>query len=123
MRIVLLVLLMCTAAPVWAKWVRVAEGGSAVYYVDPASIRKEGDLRRVWALQERKRPGTGGEMSRKTQFEFDCKNQTLRVRNASSYTGGMGGGEVLNSGRGTDKPRAIETEGVEQQVFKYACSQ
>ena len=123
MRFVLAALLTLIVAPVWAKWVAVTESGSTVYYVDPGHIKKEGDLRRLFLLEERKRPGTGGEMSRKTQVEFDCKNGTARTRSVSAYTGGMGGGEVLYNNRGNDKPHAVEADSVEGRVLKRACAQ
>ncbi len=40
MRIFLMWLLVLAAAPTRAEWVKVAEGSLAIYYVDPASIRK-----------------------------------------------------------------------------------
>jgi hypothetical protein len=123
MRIIVAVLLVLMSVPAWAKWVSVGEGASSVYYVDTTQIRKEGDLRRMWALEERKRPGTGGEMSRKTQYEFDCKAGTSRIRTVSGYTGGMGGGEVLYNSRGTDKPHPVEPDSLEQRLLKQACSQ
>ena len=123
MRILLAILLALTAVPAWAKWVAVTESGSTVYYIDPGAIRKEGDLRRLFLLEERKRPGTGGEMSRKSQLEFDCKSGTSRTRGVSGYTGGMGGGEVLYNTRGNDRPHAVETDSVEGRVLARACAQ
>jgi hypothetical protein len=123
MRVALLALLVLTAAPVWGKWVSVGEGASTVYYVDPTQVRKEGDLRRIWALEVHKRPGVGGELSRKTQYEFDCKSGTSRTRLVSGYTGGMGGGEVLYNNRGTDKPHSVEPGSPEERLLKRACSQ
>lgn len=123
MRFVLAALLMLIVAPVWAKWVALTESGSTVYYIDPSHIKKEGDLRRLFLLEERKRPGTGGELSRKSQLEFDCRNGTARTRSVSAYTGGMGGGEVLYNNRGNDKPHAVDADSVEGNVLKRACSQ
>ena len=123
MRFVLAALLMLTVAPVWAKWVQVTETSSVVYYVDPASIRKEGDVRRIWALEERKKPGQGGEMSRKNQMEFDCKSQTSRIRFVSTYSAPMGSGQAIFSGRGTDKPHPVEPDSIEGRLLKRACSQ
>ena len=61
----------------------------------------------------RPRVGQGGELSGKTEMDFDCKNETSRVRSLSTYTEQMRGGEVLYSGRGTDKPRPVEPDSVE----------
>src|SRR5512140_741159 len=123
MRILLAIVLMLTAVPGWARWVAVTESGSTTYYIDPGHIKKEGDLRRLFLLEERNRPGAGGEMSRKSQVEFDCRNGTARTRSVSAYTGGMGGGEVLYNNRGNDKPHVVQADSVEGSVLNRVCSQ
>ncbi len=122
MRILLAIVLMLTSALVWAKWVAVAESGTTMYYVDPSHIKKEGDLRRLFLLEQKKSPGASGEMSRKTQVEFDCKNGTSRPRSVSAYNGRMGGGEVLYQNRRNEKAHPVERDSIEAQVFSRACA-
>ena len=57
MRIILAALLMLMVIPAWAKWVAVTESGSTIYYIDPRHITKDGDLRRLFLLEEKKKPG------------------------------------------------------------------
>ena len=58
MRVVLVALLMLATIPAWAEWLKVEENDiGTVFYLDPATIRKDGDLRRVWGLQDLKTPG------------------------------------------------------------------
>ena len=122
LRIILATVFALLVVPAWAGWVAVTESGSTVYYVDPSHIKKEGDVRRLFLLEVRNRPGVGGEMSRKTQVEFDCKNRTARPRSVSSYTGTMGSGQVIYSDLRGGKAHAVEADSVEGQVFNRACA-
>jgi hypothetical protein len=119
MRILLAIVLMLTAVPVWAKWVAVAESGTTVYSVDESHIKKEGDLRRLFLLEKKKSPGAGGEMSRKTQVEFDCKNRTSRPRSVTAYSAS---GETLYSNRPNEKAHPVERDSIEAQVLDRACA-
>ena len=99
------------------------ESGSTIYYIDPGHITKDGDLRRLFLLEEKKKPGAGGELSRKTQIEFDCKARTSRPRSVSAYTSNMASGEVLYTNRRNEKPHTVEADSVEGRVFERACAQ
>ena len=73
MRFVLAALLLLATIPAWAEWVRLGETDTAIHYLDPATIRKDSNLRRVWELQDLKVRLPDGELSRRTLFEYDCK--------------------------------------------------
>jgi hypothetical protein len=123
MRVILAALLMLMLAPAWARWVALTESGSTSYYIDPDHITKEGDRRRLFLLEEMKKPGVGGELSRKTQIEFDCKARTSRPRSVSGYTAAMASGQALYTNSRNEKPHAIEADSVEGRVFERACAQ
>ena len=53
-RLVLCLLLSLVAAPAWAEWVQVSETDHAFYYIDPATIRKDGNLRKFWTIADLK---------------------------------------------------------------------
>jgi hypothetical protein len=54
----------------WAEWLKVAENDSADYYIDPATIRKDGNLRKVWDMYNTKEPGKGGALSIRAKAEY-----------------------------------------------------
>ena len=61
MRAMLAMLLTLAATQAWAEWVDVAQSVSAVVYMDPATLAREGSARKAWVLYDfRKR----GEMER-----------------------------------------------------------
>ena len=95
MRRVLTVVLLIAVVPAWAKWVKGAETDDAVIYIDPAKIRKNGQLRRVWRLQDLKQRDADGVLSRRGLQEFDCKGMRFRVLSGTGYDGPMGTGKDL----------------------------
>ena len=64
-------LVMLIASPAWAGWEEVTRGSSSgnVFYIDPATIRKEGNRRKVWAITDLNKAGSLGELSIKIRKE------------------------------------------------------
>lgn len=93
----LLCLLALVAVPAWAEWVKVAESNDATIYVDPATIRKDGDLRTVWTVHDLKEKGKSGEMSRRALEAHDCKEARYRTLSYSLYPEPMSGGQLLRT--------------------------
>jgi hypothetical protein len=71
--------LLVTAGPAWAEWSLVAEDTSdKKYYVNLASIRATGHLRRYWELQNLPSPDEWGARSYRAFVEVDCKEKRRR---------------------------------------------
>ena len=48
---VVLSLMLLATSPAWAEWVKVYETSNGdTFYIEPATIRKDGNLRKVWVL-------------------------------------------------------------------------
>jgi len=97
MRLVLTLLLTLAAAPAWAEWVKVGENDHAFYYIDPATIRKNGDLRRVWEITDLKQRSKYGVMSRRVLNEYDCKEERQRILSLSTHSDPMANGRTISS--------------------------
>lgn len=52
MRFPVIALLLIIATPACAEWVKMWDTGDGVLYVDPETIRRDGDLRRASVLLE-----------------------------------------------------------------------
>lgn len=53
----LLALVMLIASPVWANWTLVTDNDSGTkFYIDYSTIRKDGNLRKVWEVTDFKNP-------------------------------------------------------------------
>ncbi len=92
---IILCLFALLAAPAWAEWVAVSESNDLVAYIEPATIRKNGNFRKVWQVQDLKQRGKGGEMSRRLLIEYDCKEERFRILLASTHSEPMAGGKTL----------------------------
>jgi hypothetical protein len=98
MRIVSTLLLLMVAASACAGWVRaVVTEDDDVVYIDPATIRRIGNLRRVWVVQDLEKKGPRGERSRKVFWEYDCVARKYRGLSIASYSGPMATEQVLES--------------------------
>lgn len=99
MRVMLCLLIAIVAAPAWAVWVKSWESKTSgtITYFDPDTIRKDGDRRRVWVLQELKSRGKYGEMSRRALWEYNCREERFRALQLTFHTDPMASGSRLVS--------------------------
>ncbi len=96
MRIVLC-LLALVAAPVWAEWVPVTKSERATIYIDPASIRKDGNIRKVWEMHDLMQRDEFGEMSLRLLKEYDCKEARVRFLAVYAHSEPMAVGKEFAS--------------------------
>lgn len=121
MRLLLCLMLAVIAAPASAEWVKLRETDDAVFYIDPATIRKNGNFRRIWNLQDLKRRDPYGVMSRRMLYEYDCTNERSKVLSISSHYDRMGGGGTYASGSGPDEWDYIAPGTVLNTVLRIVC--
>jgi hypothetical protein len=124
--ILVTVLILLSAGPAIAEWVVIdtADDGMTVY-ADPDTIRREGDLVKMWVLFDFKTTrSVAGHLvlSIEGQEEHDCDGKRRRVLIFSEFSGNMGGGKEVNrtSREGTWVP--VDTDSVIQTLWKFACS-
>ena len=124
-RLVLVTLLLLSSAPAYAEWVEIAatDYGMTVY-VDPDTIRHEGDPVKMWELFDFKTTqtiGVGLFMSRKDQREYDCTKERDRVLTFTQFSGNMGSGKVGYSNSDGSDWAPVVPQSVNQTVWKFAC--
>ena len=104
MRAALALLLLMAALPARAEWVKIAttEKGffsafsrGATYYIDPSTIVRDGNIRRVWEIQDLGDKGSRGERSVLAQMEYDCVDRRMRTLKATGKSLRMAGGEII----------------------------
>ena len=113
MKTLLLALLLVTSSA-WAEWVKVSSG----QYIDPDSIRKDGDLRRVWELRnyepERR--------SARARMEYDCKQERKRILSISTHSEPMAGGMIVSQYGEDSIWRDIPPDTVAELLLKIVCA-
>ena len=122
MKKLFLVVLMMLACSAWAEWVMYFEAKTITYFYDPATIRKDGNMRRVWRVQELKQRTADGEKSRRMRIEYDCKEGTDRLLSLTWYAKNMRQGDVvLTSGYPHEESAPIPPGTTAEILFKLAC--
>ena len=120
--LMLLLLVVVVAAPARAEWVKAGEAGIATYYIDSATIRKEGDFRKVLQMHDFEEIQKGGEMSRQGLMEYDCKAARYRLLEFTEYSEPMLGGKKLKSSDYQGRWAAVPPDTVNADILKSVCA-
>ncbi len=122
MRIAMCFFLALITAPAWAAWEKAASSEKGIFYIDPATIRKNGDLHEVWQVEDFKTKRADGAMSVRTLREFDCKGERVRVLANSEHSGTMATGKTLVSKNNAGNWSHIPPSTVIAIISKTVCS-
>ena len=123
MRMVLCLMLALVSAPASAEWVKARENAQFVTYID-WDIVKEGNVRRVWYLQDVKKRVSaeiGGFLSAKSRWEFDCGLKKARVVELATFSGPMAKGKRLSQDNEADEWAAIPPDSDIELMSMLAC--
>jgi len=125
----LIAVLLLSVGPVYAEWVRVEKNDQAemTVYVDPDTIRRNGDVVELWALLDFKRiqtePGHAY-LSAKAHREIDCTEERIRLLALAAFSGNMGSGEVVyRYSDSNDQGISVEPGSVAESLFNFVCNE
>ena len=118
--LVALTVLACNA---WADWVKMGETDEGSFYIDPASALRDGQLRQVWELTDLTQRDEGGELSRRTRVQYDCKLGRTQVLSISTHWEPMAAGETLLSVAREGLWKEVPPETAYAAAFKLVCAQ
>ena len=86
-------LMAACAAPAMAEWTKVGEVANyQVSYIDYDTIRKNGNLRKVWGINDLKSDDPMGFISNLFKMELDCKEEKVRILTMSRFHQNMAQG-------------------------------
>ena len=122
MKKLFLVCLMMLAGSAWAKWVMFSKDEEATHYFDPATIRKEENMGRVWQLTDMRKMRINGTMSHRARYEYDCKRERFRYLGISSHSEPMAGGKVLKTEGEDNNWMDIPPDIVAQTELRILCA-
>jgi len=121
----LILLMALSSGPAYAEWVQVSTANPGMtVYADPDSIRRKGELVKMWSLYDFK---TGQYvrgvllLSSKGQIEYDCAEERLRGLAVAEFSGNMGKGTVVYTDSYEGKWIPVAPHGVVQALWKVAC--
>lgn len=119
-------LFLLRSEPVYAEWVLLSKNDQTdmTVYVDPASIRHEGNMAKMWVLKDFKTVRTVAGLSflsRKDQIECDCAEERFRLLAGTIFLGNMGSGKVVFNDSDESKWNPVAPDSVGQAVWEVAC--
>lgn len=108
-----------------SAWVIFQATPDATIYIDPSSIRKEGDRAEMWALIDYENPQldkTGKQvLSDKLHYEYDCKGRQLSIIGTSAHAGPMASGETINVNPDPPQRTPVEAGTTAEDMWARAC--
>ena len=122
MKKLFIVFVMLLAGSAWAEWVMVGESEEAHSFYYPTTIRKEGNMRRVWQLSNLKRRGVDGEMSRRLRVEYDCKQERYQLLDVSEHSEPMASGKLLSAEIGSGRWTGAAPGTSSMSILEIVCA-
>ncbi|HKO31022.1 MAG TPA: surface-adhesin E family protein [Nitrospiraceae bacterium] len=126
----LITLLVLTSGSVNAEWVAIEKDylspGLQTVYIDPDSIRREGNLVALWQLinfkwMQGSARGPARFMSTKTHKQFDCGEKRVRLLEYTDFSRQMGTGIPTNGYVDSDIWMPVEPHSMNQALWEVAC--
>jgi hypothetical protein len=123
----LITLLVLSSGPVYAGWELTSgddETGLTVY-VDPDTIRRKGNLVKMWQLYDYKTIQTvAGDslLSIKRYNEYDCTEERTRMLAYTWFSGNMGSGKVVYSTPDEQQWEPVIPRSINRTLWNVACS-
>jgi len=113
-----------TSATAGLNWVPVAVGATSndKIYVDPATIRRDGNLRRFWKLIDYGSRSSSGWQSSRSFDEIDCREERTRIVEITSFSESMLQGRNIGTQRGSGSWSQIAPGTLGEGVMRYVCA-
>ena len=124
--LLLIILLVLSNGIVYAEWLLTSgndESGLKVY-IDPDSIRRKGNLAKMWQLYDYQTVQTvAGDslLSIKRFNEYDCTGELTRMLGYTWFSGNMGSGKVVYSTPEVQPWESVGSRTINHTLWKVAC--
>jgi hypothetical protein len=123
----LIMTLAFSSGPLYAGWVLTSgdDKSGLTVYVDPDSIRRKGNLVKMWQLYDYKTVQTvAGDLllSFKRYNEYDCTEERTRMLAYTWFSGNMASGKVVYSTPDEQQWEPVVPRTINQTLWKVACS-
>jgi hypothetical protein len=128
---ILMMLLAAASTSVSAEWIVVGNSGIASdinsfnVYGDPATIRRSGDIVKMWFMFDFKSPQVEEGhryLSQMILGEFDCKEELIRAIYMKMHAGNLGLGQVVHTNSKSRKWVPVSPGSVNEGEWKLACT-
>ncbi len=106
-----------------SEWMKMGSNDGTTFYIDPTSIRRDGNFRKVWELQDyKKKDSPSGELSIRMLNEYDCKGERVRDLSISAHSENMAKGRVIVSNSTVGQWDYVAPQTPSAGKLNYVCS-
>ncbi len=120
-RLMLALIALTFSATVAAAWVKVGEDVNYEAFIDPDTIRMNGNFRKAWLIRNLKMKEKAGQSDR-LQMEYDCKEERERTLYWSFHSARFAGSELLKLDIDETKWSPVPPYTIEWDILKLVCS-
>ena len=101
MKLLIAALLAVFSTGAMAEWTYLASAKNGAFdiYIDKTTIRKRGNVAKMWKLQDHKPRKGSGALSNTSLDEYDCVEIRSKPLDFISYSDNMGKGEIVSISR------------------------
>jgi len=109
--------------PVLADWKYIATeiDSESEFYLNFETLRKEGNVRRIWQLVNLKSGDKNGWASIRSRMEFDCKNETTQGFSMVAFSEKFAAGKDLFQSNQPTTKSDVAPNTVGWTVLKEVC--
>lgn len=115
--------LLAFGMPAGATWTFVDGGDGYERYIDRETIDREGNLVRVWEVDNNTVADASGVVSLRSRTEYDCNSRRYRIVHLSGHTREMTEGDVVFSKAIDGEWRPIAPETLGEVSMEMACAE
>ena len=125
--LIITVLLAVFSTGAMAEWTYIASSEDNAFdvYIDKTTIRKRGNVAKMWELRDFKAPqkeASGSYLSSRMLEEYDCVEIRQRLLALTDFSGNMGSGQIIfNHQYDNNKWADIAPDTVIMELWKAAC--
>jgi hypothetical protein len=106
----------------WAQWSPVAvDVDGTIINFDYSTLRKDGELRKVWTLSNFIEKDPNGVMSSRVRMEYDCKNERNRYLSFKLFSDKNAKGMTIDSGDVPSPWKDIAPDTAAWRLMQTAC--
>jgi hypothetical protein len=118
-KICLYVLLSFFSSSAFADWQYFSESDFSIWYVDPSSLRKNGDIVNLWAYQNFRKP-QAGMLSARQKIEINCMQEMYKIVYMQTFSQ-RDLGSISDSFETNEKYAPIAPDSPMNTLRKLAC--
>jgi hypothetical protein len=106
-----------------AEWQHVGTNPQGdLFYIDLATIRKDGNMRTMWRKTEYKKRTKYGDFSARGKFEIDCKRELVRLLAFTTFSEpNLLGNLMFKDDTPNDSFQAIAPDTIDNTFMQLVC--